>query len=102
MQSFKQWMIDNYTPEELQDIARQGCISGAASGLIYYRETVAAYDKYGEELHDVISDYRENYGEYPPYVVDALSSIDGFKNAVVWFVAEVYAQELTETEVNND
>ena len=95
MKTFKEWMKNNYDFEELYAITEHGCISGVAGGLIYYTETCALYDKYTEEMHDALQDYRDNVGEFPEYVIEHLGSETGFKNAVVWFVAEVYAGELT-------
>ena len=94
--SFKQWLKDTYDREELQEIAEHGCASGVAGGMIYYRETCALYDKYAEELHAVLGNYLDLTGEQlPSYISGYLGDLTGFKNAMVWFVAEVYAQEMT-------
>lgn len=94
-QTFKQWMIDQYDQEELYTITEHGCISGCAGGLVYYSETCDLYDKHAEELHDALNDYKDSHGEWPAYVIENLGSVISFKNAVVWFVAELYAYELT-------
>jgi hypothetical protein len=96
--TFKQWMKDNYDINELQDIAEHGCVSGV-SGMIYYSETCKIYDQYAEELHDMIYQYEQDMGEMPQYIVNELGCLTGFKNAVVWFCAEVLAQEMTNEEV---
>ena len=93
-QTFKQWMHSTYDRQELQDIAQFGCESGTAGGMIYYSETCALYDQYAEELHDVIYNYEKDTGVMPQYIVDRLGDLTGFKNAVVWCVAELYAQEM--------
>lgn len=98
--TFKQWMIDQYDQEELYTITEHGCISGCAGGLIYYSDTLEIYDKYDDELHTAMNDYKEQTGEWPSYVVENLSSVVAFKNAVVWFVAETYAYELTQESTN--
>lgn len=99
--NFKTWMQEHYDYEELYTITEQGCISGCAGGLIYYQETGAVYDQFSEELHNMLEDYKDNVGEWPSYVLKNLGNVDCFKNAVVWFCAEVVALELTqETEVN--
>ena len=66
--------------------------------MIYYNQTNDLYDKYCEELHDVLGNYIEEIGCAPDYIVQYLGDVVGFKNAMVWFVAEVYAQEMTSTE----
>jgi len=42
-------------------------------------------------------------GEYPDYIIKHLDSATSFKNAVVWFVAEWYADEyMTNWQTNHD
>lgn len=92
--TFKQWMSEQYEAEELHDIATHGCASVAPRGMIYYTETTALYDQYGEELHRVYGDYVEEIGEPVAYVMENMGEVSMFKNALVWFIAELYAQEL--------
>ena len=96
--TFKQYLFDNYDRQELQEIAEHGCQSGVAGTMVYYNQTNDLYDKYCEELHDVLGNYIEETGCTPEYIVQCLGDVVGFKNAMVWFVAEVYAQEMTSTE----
>lgn len=94
--TFKQYMKEKYTLEELQDIAAHGCESGCAGTLIYYSDTNAIYDRFAEEIHTIIADEVENFGEVPEYLKNALAEpIHVFKNNLVWFVAETYAFELS-------
>ena len=97
MQEFYQWMKDTYEPEELQAIAEQGCISGVAGGMIYYSETTALYDKHAEELHAVLGDWVSEIGENPEFITEHLGHLASFKNAMVWFVAELYANDILDT-----
>ena len=90
--TFKQ-LIQSYDQDTIQEIAGHGCASACVSGMIYYQETTALYDTHCEELHDVLADFKDNFGEWPDYVVNNLGEVSLFKNAVVWFVAEIYAQE---------
>lgn len=98
-QSFKQWLFNQYDRAELQEIAEHGCASGVAGGMIYYSETCALYDQHAEELHDVLGQYEEDVGVLPEYIIQYLGDLTGFKNAMVWFVAELYAQEMVSEEV---
>lgn len=99
--TFKNYMIQNYSIDELRDISEHGCVSGCATGLIYYSDTVDFYNRYSEELHEVISDDYDNFGELPKYITDALTQgATQFKNAVVWYVAESYAFELVNQAVD--
>jgi hypothetical protein len=94
--TFKEWMLNHYEVEDLQAIHKQGCSSGCAHGLIYYSETLAIYDNFCDELHDVLASDIENFGEVPKYIADALAiGCTSFKNALVWYVAETYAFDIT-------
>ena len=96
--TFKQWLKDTYDREELQAIADHGCESGVAGGMIYYSETCALYDKHAEELHDVLWHYEKDFGVLPEYIIKHLGDLTGFKNAMVWFVAEFYAQDMVSAD----
>lgn len=97
--TFKQWMSSQYDQDELREIAYNGCESGCAGGLIYYSETCAIYDLYAEELHEQLGNYLDQIGEQmPSYISGHIGNLTGFKNAVVWFVAEIYANELMDAE----
>lgn len=85
--------ITEYDQDTLQDIAEHGCASACISGMIYYQETTDLYDRHCVELHEALDEYKENFGEWPSYVTDNLGCASLFKNAVVWLVAEIYAQE---------
>ena len=100
--TFKQWMLDNYEHPDWENINHSGCENGV-SGLIYYSETNDIYDAFADELHDILSEYKDMTGEMPDYIVKNLDSATQFKNAVVWFVAEWYADEyMTNWETNHD
>ena len=97
MTDFKQWMIDNYSHNELADIANHGC-SGGVCGMIYYTETADLYKRFAEGLHAVLAEYKDEVGQMPAYVIDELGDDVRFANAVVWFAAEWIARELTQGE----
>lgn len=97
MKTFYQYMKDTYELEELREIATHGCVNGCASTLIYYRDTCAMYDLYADELHQVLSDWMYSVGETPESIIENLGYADGFKNAMVWFVAEQYANDIIHT-----
>jgi len=96
MNTFYQWMKETYTEEELRDVCQYGCVNGV-SGLIYYSETVAIYDKYRDELHEKLGEWIDEIGETPSFITEHLDSFQMFANAMVWFVAEQYANEIVQT-----
>ena len=95
--TFYQWMKDHYDQEDLRNIAEQGCVSGCASGLIYYSETNDIYDAYAHELHDKLGEWIDEIGENPEFITKELGNASTFKNSMVWFVAEQYANEILQT-----
>lgn len=97
MNRFKQWMIDNYSHNEMADMANHGC-SGGFGGMIYYKETEAIYKQFGDELHEIVGEYKDATGEMPPYIVKDLENYPSFMNSVVWFAAEWIAHEMTQGE----
>lgn len=94
--TFKDWMKAQYTQDELRDIRMNGCVSGCASGLIYYSETNDIYDAYAHELHDALGEWIDSVGETPEFITKELGNASTFKNAMVWFIAELYADLLSE------
>lgn len=95
--TFTQFMRDNYSHNELADIANQGC-TGGVSGMIYYRDTENLYNEHQEALHAILNEYKDATGEWPSYVIDDLGDCVRFMNSVVWFCAEWVAYELTQGE----
>jgi hypothetical protein len=91
---FKTWLKDNYSQNELADIANHGC-SGGVGGMIYYNQTEGIYKKYAHELHDILAEYKDNVGTYPDFESHELGHFSSFANAVVWLCVEMVAQELT-------
>lgn len=92
--AFKQWMIDNYSHNELADIANHGC-TGGVSGMIYYTETEKIYKQFAHELHEIIAEYKDQTGEFPSYIVNDLDNYPSFMNSMVWFGAEWAAHDIT-------
>lgn len=88
-------MQNQYEPEELKDIAEHGCANYAPSGMIYYSETADLYDKFADDLHEIVGEYMASLGEMPQYIVDNFDSAMSFKNAMVWLSAELVAYDLS-------
>ena len=97
MRTFKDFILDNYTEEERYDIAHNGC-EGGVSGMIYYDETTDLYNTYCYDLHDILDRAIEELGEVPEYITKNLRHAKLFKNAMVWFCAEVTAWETLQAE----
>ena len=94
MKTFTDFIKETYDSYDIKSIATHGCASYAPNGMIYYNETNYLYDQYAEDLHDIIDTYIVDVGQTPKYIIDNLGSSVLFKNAVVWFCAEVVCQNL--------
>jgi len=92
--NFKQWMQDNYSHNELADIANHGC-AGGVGGMIYYSDTERIYKQFAHELHEIIAEYKDHTGEMPSYIIKDLDNYPSFMNSTVWMGAEWAAHELT-------
>lgn len=92
--AFKQWMVDNYSHNEMADIANHGC-TGGVSGMIYYTETEKIYKQFAHELHEIIAEYKDQTGEFPSYIVNDLDNYPLFMNSMVWLGAEWVAHDIT-------
>jgi len=83
----------------IKDIATHGC-SGGVSGLTYYTETIAFYDKHKKEIWDMLYDLSEDTGFSVPYLMSDfdgarnVSDHDTFKNFLVWWAVEQKAREI--------
>lgn len=71
----------------LENVIQHGCVSGWVSGLVYYSDTHAFFDKHYDEIHDMISDYKDNTG------VDLVHTGD-LKNFYAWFAYEQTAYSI--------
>ncbi len=94
--SFRKYILTEYEPEELLDIARHGC-EGGARGLIYYSETTKLYGEYCGDIHAIMGEYMDSIGEWPVSVCDNLGDFTQFANYAVWFAVEFIAHEFAET-----
>lgn len=94
--TFTEWLQAQYEPEELKDIGQHGCASCAPGGMIYYTETTDLYNRFADDLHDIVGECMEDYGDIPRYIYTNLNNAVMFRNAMVWFCAEVIAQRLTD------
>ena len=98
---FKTWLKDNYSHNELADIANHGC-SGGVGGMIYYKETEAIYRKFSFDLHEILEEYKDQVGNFPDYVINELGNSHAFANSVVWLCSEMVAQEITQGEYREE
>lgn len=93
-----------YDDQELKEIITHGCVSGCASGLIYYQETTAFHDKYEAEIWELINEYAEAEGQTTLEYISGFAynrnnpvyDITQLKNMLAWFAVEEVARKLLE------
>ncbi len=104
VQSFKQWMRNEFDNDELRDMVNHG-VAGGLSNIIYYSETVPLYEKFEEEIWNKVAELREALGDKTELQTilrmggaKNVDSSETFKNLLVWFMVERTAREILEEE----
>ncbi len=99
--TLKGWMKANFDHGQLEDITCHGCIAGFP-GLTYYHDTIKLYDKFSDDIWELVCNMAEESGED---ILTTIASFSGagsvsdramFENLLVWFACEQIARELTD------
>jgi len=96
-ETIKQWVEDRVKDEEihLEDVIEHGCVSGCVSSLIYYSDTVKFYDKFEDEIWDMLEEDTNQFGN--DNILQTISQFNGaknvggldqFKNLLAWYSVE--------------
>lgn len=94
-QTFKEWMQAHYEQDELKAIAEHGCASAAPHGMIYYTETTDLYNRFADDLHEIVGDYMDSTGvDDFKYLNENIGNAVQFRNAMVWLCAELVAYDM--------
>ena len=100
MRKIRNYLINNYSKEEVKDMAEYG-LQGGFSGFIYYSETEAFHDKYEDEIWDLVHELAEDMGFKSS--LDFINSwnhsknvgsMTQFKNTLTWFAVEEASRSL--------
>ena len=70
----------------MRDIIDYGCVSGTVKSLITYKDTEKYFDKYADEIFDLINEKRDDGWD--------LNNIEFNKNNLAWWSFEVMVQEI--------
>lgn len=99
MKTIKEWVLENYGYETIVDITNHGMVSGFGN-LIYYSDTVAFYDEFGEQIWDMLHEDAENMNMT---IMELMASFNGqknvgsdyqFKNMLCWYAVERVCHEI--------
>ena len=93
--TFKEWLLNTYAPDELQEIAEHGCASYAPHGMIYYHETRELYNRFADDIHEIVGEYVASMGEMSKVILDNFDCATSFQNAMVWLATELIAYDLS-------
>ena len=101
--SLKAWVIQTALDEDspidwLRDVTRHGCVSGMATELIYYHDTVKFYDRFSDEIWEMVNEFCDSTGFKLGKFLDGFSvpmnDDTRFKNGLAWFSVEETANQL--------
>jgi hypothetical protein len=103
-----QWLLDNAEEPNikaikatLEDLMHGGCQSGFVSELCYYNQTTAFYDKYEDEIWELLEDMADQMGEHNALALIGtfngaknVGSAAQFKNLLAWAAFEETARNI--------
>ena len=103
--TIKSFVENNFDANEIDMICQYGCENGF-NGIIYYSETTALYDKFQEEIWEMLWRESEEQGVSVMELIASYCSSIGsdaqFKNALVWFAVEQIAIRLHDENIMKD
>ena len=88
--TFKEWLQCHVDSEHLRCLCEYGAATGLPS-LIYYRETLAIFWQYQEQIEEIAQEYG---GIGRVAIQSGAYGITQLINALVWTAAEHYAAQL--------
>jgi hypothetical protein len=97
--TIKEYILENLSPDEIQDVAKHGC-SGGVGGFIYYHETSEFHDKFEDEIWDLLWNDADNQGLTIIEFIKTWSgqkdvgSMAQFKNLLCWYAVERICADL--------
>ncbi len=107
------YILDCYSTDEeikmfMSDLLQHGCSSGMISSLICYSDTIKFYDKYEDDIEELITNNMESLGvKSRPLFIESLNgtaeNMTQEKNLLSWFAFEETTRTLNEElEINKD
>lgn len=99
--TFKNWMLANFSKQELNDLANHGANAGW-HGLTYYSDTVKLFEKFKDEIFESLVQDTEDFGYSNIYELLATFNKNympydyaQFANQLTWYMAEKIARDQT-------
>ena len=74
LETLKEYETEENIKVFISDLLNHGCQSGMVSNLIYYKDTNAFFDRYEEEIEDLISESMDMLGiKTRPLFIESLN-----------------------------
>jgi hypothetical protein len=108
-ETVKDWVLNEVKDGSinLEEVVKYGCVNGCVSSLIYYEDTNKFYDKFEEEIWEMLYDEQVDFGfsSIPEYIASFNGSKDvgslmQFKNLLAWYAVENVANQILNGEEN--
>ena len=91
----------DYQQDYITDVLKHGCQSGVVSSLIYYNDTADFYNKYSDDIYNLLyADMQELGYKTIPEMVASLNgakdvgSDEQYKNLLAWYGYERTMQDI--------
>jgi hypothetical protein len=100
MGTLKDWVKERVDAKDftIDEIATHSCVAGFPY-LTYYHDTNLLYDKYTDDIWNLVNDSADQCGKTPMQFIAgwsqlAMNSDASFKNNLVWFAVEEICYQL--------
>ena len=99
--SIKDWILNNLDEGQVAEVVLHGCSGGVVSELIYYADSCAFYEKYKNEIWEMLWDAHQEMGTES--VLHLIASFNGakdvgsdvqFSNLLAWWACEDVCREV--------
>lgn len=94
----------DYQQEYIKDVLKHGCQSGVVSSLIYYNDTADFYNKYSDDIYNLLyADMQELGYKTIPEMIASLNgakdvgSDEQYKNLLAWYGYERTMKDIHDT-----
>ena len=94
----------DYQQDYITDVLKHGCQSGVVSSLIYYNDTADFYNKYSDDIYNLLDADTQDFGyQSIPEMIASLNgakdvgSDEQYKNLLAWYGYERTMQDIHDT-----
>ena len=91
----------DYQQDYIKDVLEHGCQSGVVSSLIYYNDTADFYNKYSDDIYNLLYADMQDFGyQSIPEMIASLNgakdvgSDEQYKNLLAWYGYERTMQDI--------